>query len=176
LGSNRPIFVHRRGSNVVNGAYYWDHDPAAPIAHYSQTRAIDLDRLRREHAAAAALDPEAASRNSPLRAARPVALPRYFIGNVAAGSDFSGAARLDPAEILRTLNSEGWWPTPLATTSNPHSGPGPRRPAPGDYRQSHVGDASDTSPYPDSDPVIGISTATYIANMTRLIRALDERR
>jgi len=176
LGSNRPITVHRRGSNVVNGAYHWDHDPAAPIAHYSQTRAIDLDQLRRDYAAAAALDPEAASRDSPLRATRPVPLPPTFIGNVAAGSDFSAAARLEPAEILRTLNSDGWWPTPLATTSNPYAGPGPRRPVPGDYRQSQVGDASDTSPYPDRNPAMGISTATYIANMARLIRALQERR
>ena len=25
LGTNRPLYVHRRGSNVVNGRYYWDY-------------------------------------------------------------------------------------------------------------------------------------------------------
>lgn len=52
----------------------------------------------------------------------------------------------------------------------------PSRAPPGDYRQTQVGDASDTSPYPARTPAIGISTATYIANMARLIRALGERR
>lgn len=43
----------------------------------------------------------------------------------------------------------------------------------GDYRTGHVGDWSDTSPYPTDRPVIGVPTATYIANMALLIRALE---
>ena len=175
-GTNRPLIVHRRGSNVVNGAYYADHDPSNPIAHYSQARAIDLDRLRRDHRALAAMAPEEASRGSPLLASQPVPLPRYFIGAVAAGSDVSAAARLDLGEVLRSLNAEGWWPSPLIYTSHPYRGPGSAQPAPGDFRQTYVGDQSDTSPFPDPEPVTGISTATYIANMTRLILALDEGR
>ncbi|MBX3560872.1 MAG: hypothetical protein KF780_03570 [Sphingomonas sp.] len=171
IGTNRPIYVHRRGSNVVNGAYYADHEPAAPIAHYSQFRPIDLDRLRRDYDALRAMSPEAATRGSPLR--EDARVPRLFIlAGIAAGSDFTGAARLDLAGIVAALNEEGWWPTPLATTSHPSSGPGPAEPAPGDHRETHVGDASDTSPYPDSEPATGISTATYIASMTRLIAAL----
>ena len=176
LGSNRPLYVHRRGSNVVNGTYYADHDPAFPIVHYSQARAIDLDRLRRDYRALAALAPQEASRESPLLAAQPVPLPRFFVGRVAAGSDFSSAARLDVGAILRSLNGEGWWPTPLTNTSHRYRGPGSTQPAAGDFRQTYVGDESDTSPFPDPNPVTGISTATYIANMTRLIRALEERR
>ncbi len=176
LGTNRPLTVHRRGSNVVNGAYYADHDPAQPIAHYSQVRAIDLDRLRRDYRALAAAAPGQASQDSPLLAAQPRPLPRFFIGNVAAGSDFSSAARLDLGDILRTLNAQGWWPTPLTNTSHPYRGPGSTQVAAGDFRQTYVGDASDTSPFPDPDPATGISTATYIANMTRLIRALEAAR
>jgi hypothetical protein len=48
-------------------------------------------------------------------------------------------------------------------------------PAPGDYRTTHVGDSTDTSPYTTDTPVIGISTSAYIANMARLIRTLEER-
>src|SRR5688572_11652069 len=35
LGTNRPLYVHREGSNVVNGRYYFDHDPKGTIVHYS---------------------------------------------------------------------------------------------------------------------------------------------
>jgi len=174
IGTNRPLYVHRRGSNVVNGRYFADHDPAQPIAHYSQFRAIDVDRLRRDHAALAAMPVAEAIGGSPLLERRP--FPRFFIlGGLAAGSDFSGAARLDPARIVRALNEEGYWPAPLTMTSRPYRGPGPRRPAPGDYGATQVGDETDTSPYPDPSPTTGISTATYIANMARLIRALERR-
>jgi PelA/Pel-15E family pectate lyase len=174
LGTNRPLYVHRRGSNVVNGRYYADHDPARPIAHYSQFRAIDLARLRRDYAALAAMPAEEATRGSLLLARRP--FPRFFIlGGLAAGSDFSSAARLDLARIVRALNDQGYWPAPLTMTSHPYRGSGNRRVTPGDYGITQVGDETDTSPYPDPAPATGISTATYIANMARLIRALEAR-
>jgi PelA/Pel-15E family pectate lyase len=176
LGTNRPLYVHRRGSNVVNGEYYVSYEPAAPIAHYGPWRAIDTAALSARYERLRATPPEAATRNSPLKATAAMPLPRYFIGDVAAGSDFTHAASLDPAEILRTLNRQGWWPTLLRDTTNPYIGPGPAEPVTGDFRQTHVGDASDASPYRDPDPVMGISTATYIANMARLVRALDEAR
>jgi PelA/Pel-15E family pectate lyase len=166
IGTNRPLYVHRRGSNVVNGAYYVDYSPAATLGHYSAWRAIDVPGLRRALAAARPLPA------SPLRAPGHAPLPRYFVTDLDAGSDLNASAGGTPAEIVRALNAEGWWPTPLRATSNPYAGPGPAEPVPGDYRATHVGDASDTSPYTTARPVTGISTATYIANMARLIAAL----
>lgn len=176
LGSNRPLYNHRRGSNVVNGAYFQDHDPARPIAHYSQFRAIDLERLRRDYARLAAIPVAEATRGSPLLERRP--LPRFFIlDGLAAGSDFTGAARLNLREIVRDLNAAGWWPAPLTMTSHAYHGAGWTIYAPsGDYGTTQVGDPTDTSPYPDPNPATGISTATYIANMARLIGALEGRR
>jgi hypothetical protein len=174
-GTNRAIYNHRRGSNVVNGRYYQDHDPARPIAHYSQFRAIDLERLRREYAALTAMPVAEATRGSPLLQRRP--LPRVFIlDGLAAGSDFTNAARLNPREIVRDLNEQGWWPSPLTMTSHAYAGPGRSRVAPGDYGVTQVGDATDTSPFPDPRPATGIATATFIANMARLIGALEGRR
>src|SRR5690606_9660112 len=42
IGSNRARINHRRGSNVVNGEYYWDYDVAKPITHYSQWRNLNV--------------------------------------------------------------------------------------------------------------------------------------
>jgi len=174
IGTGRPLYVHRRGSNVVNGEYYVDYSPEAVLGHYSAWRAIDIPALRRELAGLRAMSPEALRRASPLNAPGHAPLPAYFVTELDAGSDLNAGGGGSPAELIRSLNAAGWWPTLLHATSNPYRGPGPARPVPGDYRTTRVGDASDTSPYIAEHPVIGISTATYIANMARLIRALND--
>ena len=55
-----------------------------------------------------------------------------------------------PAAAVASLNKEGYWLAPLGYTSHPYKGDGPKTVAPGNYRTTHVGDDSDTSPYPDS--------------------------
>ncbi len=49
IGTNRARINHRRGSNVVNGEYYWDYNDAKPITHYSQWRNLDVEALRRRY-------------------------------------------------------------------------------------------------------------------------------
>ncbi|HZF95064.1 MAG TPA: pectate lyase [Allosphingosinicella sp.] len=173
LGTNRPIYVHRRGSNVVNGQYYWDFNPEATLGHYNAFRAIDVAALRREYERLRATAPEEVRRTSPLHATTQQPLPRFFVTGEDFGSDLNAGGGGDPRSLIRALNTRGYWPTPLRATSNPYIGPGPATPPPGDFRTSHVGDASDTSPYNTDTPVTGISTATYIANMARLIRAIE---
>jgi len=173
LGTNRARYVHRRGSNVVNGEYYWDYSPVATLGHYGAWRAIDIPALRRAFAEASAVPPEEARRRSPLSSPGHAPLPRFYVTSLDAGSDLNAQAAAGPAEAIRTLNAEGWWPTPLRATSNPYRGPGQRTPPPGDFRTTHVGDASDTSPYRTDHPTVGISTATYIANMVMLMERLQ---
>ncbi|HEX8585395.1 MAG TPA: pectate lyase [Allosphingosinicella sp.] len=173
IGTNKPIYVHRRGSNVVNGEYYWDYNPEATLGHYSAFRNVDTVKLRREYEAVLQTSPDELAKNSPLVAADPPPLPRYFVSGGLTGSDLNAGSRdAGPRDLVRSLNAQGWWPTPLVATSNPYIGPGPATPAPGDYRTTHVGDASDTSPFTTDKPVIGISTSAYIANMAKLIEAL----
>lgn len=173
IGTNRPIYVHRRGSNVVNGEYYWDYSPEATLGHYSAFRSVDTAGLRRDYEALLRTDPVELAAKSPLTAPDPPPLPRFFVGGGLTGSDLNAGQRdARPLDIIRSLNRDGWWPTPLVATSNRYIGPGPATPAPGDYRTTHVGDSSDTSPYTTDRPVTGISTSAYIANMARLIDAL----
>ncbi len=174
IGSNRPIYVHRRGSNVVNGEYVWDYSPEATLGHYSAFRKVDVARLRRDYEALLKTSSAELAKNSPLLAPDPEPLPRYFVSGGMVGSDLNaGSVTASPTELIRALNGQGWWPTPLRATSNPYRGDGPAEPAPGDYRTTHVGDPSDTSPFTTDTPVMGISTATYMANMARLIEALE---
>ena len=71
VGTNQPLYLHRRGSNVVNGAYYVDGNPQDTIGHYSSFRNVDTARLRQEYLAAKAQSPHetrgSVRRSAPMR-------------------------------------------------------------------------------------------------------------
>ena len=164
IGTNRPLYVHREGSNVVNGRYYVDDDPKNTIGHYSSFRAIDVAGLRRLYEEAKAIPPAEVVKGSPLEpGAGVIPLPRFVAVEPARG---------DVAAIIAALNAEGYWPAPLVYTSHPYRGDGSTTVAPGDFSRAHVGDETDTSPFRD-DALVGISTAAFIRNMSGLIRALN---
>ena len=169
LGTNRPIYVHRRGSNVVNGEYYYDYDPARPIGHYGQTRRINIAGLRKHYEEALKADVKELAKNSPL-AAGPgiVELPRYFADRYAMpdSKDLGGQVRTS----IGALNKTGFWPAPLQQTSNPYRGPSTKEAVQGDFGTTHVGDATDTSPYTDTAKTTSISTQEYLRNMNILIQ------
>ena len=92
LGTNKPLYVHRDGSNVVNGRYYVDYDPKSTLGHYSSFRRSTSPGLRKQYEAAQAMPPDEAAKDSPLSAgAGVVPLPRFFVA--AAAADAAPAAR-----------------------------------------------------------------------------------
>jgi hypothetical protein len=175
LGTNKPLYVHRHGSNVFNGEYTVDYDPRKTIGHYSAFRRIDVAGLRRQYEAAKAMKPEDAVKGSPLQPGAGVAeLPRFFAAPANAPATTGPAPIADRvAHVIAALNERGYWPTKLGSTSHPfREGPVPATSA--DFSQTNAGDELDTSPYND-DVTIGISTAGYIENMSVLIRFVDGR-
>jgi PelA/Pel-15E family pectate lyase len=178
VGTNAPLYVHRRGSNVVNGEYYVDKNPAKTLAHYSSFRNVPLDALRKRYAALKATAPDVASKASPLKGGRQP-LPKYFTTADISVSDLNvNVLKAEPGQVsaetagkvIAALNAEGYWPTELKAMSHPYIGDGSPTPAPGDFSETRVGDATDTSPYVDEHPRLGISTGAYIENMATLIR------
>ena len=165
IGTNRPLYCHRRGSNVVNGEYYHDYDPANPISHNVQWRAIDVQGIRTRLESLRAASAQALRDRSPLLRREDFVLPGFFM--VQAGTTGSTASSL-----IESLNREGYWPTPLNRTSNPYIGPGPTTPTPGDFSQTFVGDKFDTSPYMPPVEQIGISTRAFVQNMAVIANAV----
>lgn len=181
IGTNRARINHRRGSNVVNGAYYWDYNPDKPITHYSQWRNLDVEALRARYERLRTANRDQLIANSPLRAGA-FRLPRFFTTENIEVSDMNsnrGAGEVERptgeriAELIGALNADGYWPTPLTATSNPYVGDGPATPAAGDFSQTLAGDLYDTSPYMTDRPVTGISTGTFIQNMSALLLSVD---
>lgn len=180
LGTNEPLYVHRTGSNVVNGRYWADKDPTGTIVHYNAYRTIDVPALRERYADLRARPVEEVTAASPLLH-RGAELPAYFSTEDVSVSDLNvgtlhrtGEPPTDDEvrELLDALGDEGYWPTPLLSTSHPYSGDGSPTPDAGDYSRTEVGDATDTSPFTTDDPVTGISTGRYIEHMSTLIRYL----
>ena len=166
LGTNEPLYVHREGSNVFNGRYFVNKDPKSTIGHYSAFRAVDVPGLRKAYESAKSTPPEDIVKSSPLQQ-KPgsVPLPKYYTLAGPAG---------DAAKVVATLNAEGYWLAPLGYNSYPYKQDGSKAPRPGDYATTHVGDETDSSPYPDPK-LMGISIDAYVRNMGVLIRALEAR-
>jgi PelA/Pel-15E family pectate lyase len=196
LGTNRPRFVHRSGSNVRNGAYYTDHDHHATLSHYAAGRHIDIARLQSTHDTLASMSDAAVNEmtaGSPLKNRAPRALPKYFsLREVELADLFAGAPTPSPAvtaaqaqAVIDALGDKGHWLSPLPQVTNRFRGHGPRTPYTGDaYRSKHVGDVFDTSPYDPLDPPqiepytpqprsLGISSNDFVAQMGKLIAFLS---
>ena len=178
FGTNKPLFLHRRGSNVSNGRYFVDSDPHETVGHYSSTRTIQLAALREAYEKTKALPPTEVTRDSPLFAERSAErLPPFFTERKRSTSDANDPKRSPPSSeavvinILQALNADGYWPTPLARISHPYVAQSAQK-QPGNYAATYVGDETDTSPFSPPQPVVGISTAVYIHNMNLLIRYL----
>lgn len=192
LGTNLPRFVHRYGSNIWNGAYYFDHDHRATPSHYSAGRNINIAGLQTTYDQLASMSDAAIAEmtaGSPLKTTTPRPLPTYFsLREVDFPDLFAGSTMVSPTvteaqaqAVIDGLGDRGHWLTPLAAVTNPFRGNGPGTPYTGDaYRSKHVGDIYDTSPYDPLDPPpiepyearprpLGISTSDYVANMGRLI-------
>ena len=167
--TNRPLSVHRRGSNAQNGEYFVDYDVSADRGE----KHIDVARLRARYEQVAALSPEEATRNSTLMGRGPSLLPDYVVTRVVGGSDLNvtaGASHAQAAsDIVAALDDQGRWLTELRTTSHPYRGDGPAEPPPGFVDRGQVGDDWDTSPFTEPSGPMGISTGLYINNMSRLI-------
>jgi len=120
VGTNRPLYVHRRGSNVVNGEYYVLYTPDSPVAHYGAWRRIDTPGLRRRLEALRSRPTGEVTAGSPLRATGLVEIPRFFAMRSIELSDlFSNQARSRPAvpsadsvvALIDGINEQGYWPT-----------------------------------------------------------------
>lgn len=168
--TGRPLYVHRVGSNVHNGHYYTDENIAGTIGHYSSAAYINIGRLRKMYEEAKSWSREEATKDSPFVQDTLIPLPKYYYTD----APRRRGPEVSVPEIISSLKPEGYWLTPIRQVSHPYK-PYPGTPVESKetrYKDTMVGDEYDTSPYTPDEPVMGISTDTYIRNMTRLIHQL----
>ena len=66
IGTKRPIYVHRKGSNVKFGSYYVDTKDSPLLGHSSGKRSIELKKLKSEYDRLSRLTAEEVMQGSPL--------------------------------------------------------------------------------------------------------------
>jgi PelA/Pel-15E family pectate lyase len=176
VGSNTPLFLHRTGSNVVNGRYYADSNHANIITHYNSYRSLPVSSVRKEYDQLVSTPAAEIARGIMFPLPKSIGLPKYFAVNEERrrGPEVTESAEQRLIHILQTLNNAGYWPTPLYYTSHPYTQDGSKNPNPGDYTHALVGDETDTSPYHEQHPVVGISMDSYLRNMTLLIQYVEK--
>lgn len=174
--TGRLIGTHRKGSNAQNGEYWSDFE----TADTKPAKYVDVAALRARYERLKAMSPAEATRNSVLMGRGPSLLPKYVVTREVGGSDLNVTAGAPPATdiaaIVGGLNAEGYWPIELRTTSHVYKGDGPPTPPPGFVDRGQVGDEWDTSPFTEPSGPMGISTGTYINNMSQLIHHLETTR
>ena len=112
IGTNKPMFVHRRGSNVVFGRYYWDSSDARLLTHYGGKVSLDIPSLEKEYERVKKIPPDQARKESVLvpRAHRGP-LPQSEFTRSFSGVGREGADEKRVQEVLAALDGQYRWLT-----------------------------------------------------------------
>lgn len=166
--SGKPLYVHRVGSNAFNGHYFINQEISGTIGHYSSAAWVDTKALRKALEEVKAIPVEELKKNSPLLADELIPLERFY---TAVPADVSEKT---VREIISSLTEDGYWLTPLTSTSNPYKAGASTEPSNDTrYVRTNVGDEFDTSPYRCEDGTLCISTKEYINRMMTLIGFIE---
>ena len=125
LDTNEPLYIHRYGSNVHNGACFFDKDITNTVSHYASGRSVNTAALQKRLDEFNAMTPaqiDAMVAKSPLKLTTTRPLPKYFtaIREVDFPDLFEGAVMKTPvvpeAEAKTIVNAlvEGkYWTAPV---------------------------------------------------------------
>ena len=175
--TNKPIYVHRKGSNVTYGRYYVDENDKNLLSHYYGKSFVNLKELKDEYENVLKLSVEEATKDSPLK-------PQQFQqkGTPQSYYDLNRYVfnfKIDDSKIVEVINElddNNRWLSDRAYISNPYIGDGIKSEATDAFATTRVGDETDTSPYPDETDQKYISTGTYIRNMKLLINYVNTKK
>ncbi len=185
IGTNKPIFVHRKGSNVTHGYYYVDYNDKQLLGHYGGKTRVDIDQLRREYETVKNMRVEEATKDSPLIPERFTrnATPQKYYNLTSSVYTASGmtASRNIPSEeqvknVIDAMDGKGRWFTRRLSISNPYIGDGTKTELTDKYASTNVGDETDTSQYRDTSDQEYVSTSTYINNMRVLLNYIADKK
>ncbi|WP_440905111.1 pectate lyase [Catenovulum sp. SX2] len=169
IGTNKTLYLHRTGSNVTNGRYYIDYQPANQVIHYPSIGRFEIAELKSKYQNILQNPIEKPKLQHGLIIENLPKLPDLFVVK-----RYAKRSNKSVEQVLQSLNQQGYWPAKLRYITNPYIGPSPAEVAQGEYSTTYVGDKYDTSPYPATDKVEGIDLREYIKNMSLLLKNLEK--
>lgn len=173
--TNKPIYVHRRGSNVTYGRYYLDENDKNLLAHYYGKTRVSIDELKEEYNRLADLPKEEVIKDSPLKIGQFTGkgTPQSYY-DLNRGQFARVPDETQVKELIQSLDNQGRWLVKHAMITNPYQGDGVKTELTDQYASTMVGDETDTSPYRDESDQLYISTGEYIRNMNLLINYIQQ--
>ncbi len=173
--TQKPVYVHRKGSNVTYGHYYTNDDDKNLLSHYYGKSRVPLDELKDEYNRLKDLPLEEVVKDSPIKedcfTEENVTPQRYYDLNRFRREFEVEESRIET--IIEALDDQNRWLQKHASISHPFSCDGQNKEQTDEYATTRVGDETDTSPYPDPSEQEYISTGNYIRNMSMLINYLN---
>ncbi|MCE1197868.1 MAG: pectate lyase [Marinilabiliales bacterium] len=170
IGTNRPLYVHRKGSNVKYGTYYTDYNSQHLLSHYNGKREVRLHELKAEYQRLASLPEESVTEGSPLKPGRyaGIGTPQQEIDLTK--DHFDMVPKEETVRmLLGDLDPEGRWLVKHGSFSHPYAGDGQKQEATDQFCSTNVGDETDTSPFRDPSDQLYLSTGDYLRNMHLLL-------
>lgn len=181
VGTNKALYVHRRGENSCYGEYYVDYETGNDIIHYPSKRYLNLRYLKNEYERIRLSKVDFVEgrifipglKENSADQEKLKAISEFFsISQYRRDRDNSNNKEF-VKRIISELDYNGRWLESEVYISNPYKGiPENGNQFPTKYSNTYVGNEYDTSPYPNDTDSKYISTATYIRNMKTLVRYL----
>lgn len=154
--TQKPIYVHRRGSNVQYGYYYTDTNHNGLLSHMYGKNSLSLSALKEAYEKVAALPVDQ--------------LNASWMFHLEDDESDLSVTEEQIKRVIEALDDQGRWLVEHVMISHPYHGDGVLQEPTDRYASVNVGDQTDTSPYRDTSDQKYISTPVYIAYMQQLIR------
>jgi hypothetical protein len=174
LDTDRPVYVHRKGSNVTYGYYYSDYNDDHLLGHSFGKTNVPIADLQAEYDRLSVMSMQELTSDSPLAVgayARDIPPQKFYNLKKAVFDRIPDQTMVE--EIINSLDKEDRWLVTGAKTSNPYRGDGQKQEPTDKYASTNVGDETDTSPFRDTTDQEYISTGRYILNMQFLINYIN---
>jgi PelA/Pel-15E family pectate lyase len=105
LGTNKPLYAHREGTNMENGRYWIDYEPTNFLTHYGAQTRIDIPSLKKEYGRISALAPEQAQAEYREKRDAPARMRNIDPGTV--------------EKLISSLDPRGAWIDEMAAPTSP---------------------------------------------------------
>ena len=165
IGTNRGLYSHKIGSNVINGHYFNDYSLPGKLAF------LKIKNIRDRYNRLKSMPVEQATADSPFKA---IAKTYNFPENIKLNLKKKPTPQ-EVAKLLSSLVNGEYWLSPIAGTSNPYIGDGSMEVVPGVNIDRQVGDKYDTSPFAPEPEILGITTKSFMQNVSLLVSFLKNK-
>lgn len=165
IGTNRGMYTYKVGSNVVNGRYLSNYSLPGKLAF------LKIKKIRERYNQLKSMSVDQSTADSPFKTyAKAYVFPEYVELTLK-----KKPTSQEVGKLLGNLVNGEYWLSPIAATSNPYIGDGSMEIVPGVNVGRQAGDKYDTSPFTPNPEIMGITTKSYMQNVSLLIAYLKNR-